>query len=145
MNPNKTGSFGAYWQNVAEYMTDRIKIPGEMGRIFETFIMVENPRAPTITVSGDSGSRVIKPGFLRPGNNDDRNNADWANTSGATNFVFDCVFAMGANALAYLGQGIQIPAFDLDTAAQTDGAATSQVQKGVAVIPVSRDVIETIN
>lgn len=171
MNPNKSGSLAAYWKEVAYYKDDnRMKLPGEFGRLFDYFVCVENWRAPTLTVGGSVGSYTLKPGFINPGNNDDRNNTAWSNTSGSVNYVFDVVMALGLNALAqfthdpqqsdmyehteygkiegrntYLGQGIQIPTFDLDAASRLDGSSTTQIQKGSAVIPVSRIPVATIN
>lgn len=169
MNPGNTGSLGAYWKDVASYSGDVMTIPGEFGRLFDKFICVENFRAPTLTLSGAVGSYTLKPGFINPGNNDDRNNSAWSNTSGAENYVFDMVYCLGENALAeftkdqlttdmyehteygkiegrnaYLGQGIQIPAFDLDAASRLDGSSTTQVQKGSACIPVSRNPVGAI-
>jgi len=171
MNPNKAGSIAAYWQNVGEYKDkDRMIIPGEFGRLFDYFVCIENWRAPTLTTGGSVGSYTIKPGWVNPGNNDDRNNNAWSNTSGSQNYVFDVVQALGENALAeythdplmsnllenteygkiegraaYLGQGIQIPAFDKDAASRLDGSSTTQIQKGSAIIPVSRTPIATIS
>lgn len=169
-NPNNTGSLAAYWQNVADYIDkDRMKIPGEIGRLFDCLVVVVDPRSPTLTVDGDVGSYTLQPGFVQPGNNDDRNNQAWSNTSGATNYVFDMCTVMGANCLAkfthdplvtnlaesteygqiqgrgaYLGEGLQIPAFDKDAAGQLDGASTTQIQRGSCLVPMSRRAIASI-
>ena len=45
---------------------------------------------------------------------------------------------------AYLGEGLQIPAFDKDAAGQVDGADPSQIQRGSMLVPVSRTPIATI-
>lgn len=158
-NPNNTGSLGAYWQNVKDYITeDRMRLPGEIGRLLNSWVVVKDPRCPTLTVSGSAGSYVLTPGYIRPGNNDDRNNAAWSNTSGATNYAFDICTLMGANALgrytkdglvmdlietteykkregrgSYKGCGIMLPEYDKGTP-----TSTTQIQRGSLVIPVSR-------
>jgi len=170
-NPNKTGALGEHMQAVTEYRDPkRQTIMGEIGRVFENLVFVLNYRAPTIEVSGAAGSYSIVPGFLWPGNNDDRNNAAWSATSGSQNYVFEINYAIGANAVAeylrdplktklpetteygqikgegaYLGQGLQIPAFDKDAAGQGDGSSTTQIQRGSCIIPTSRVPIVSIS
>jgi len=164
-NPSNTGSIAAYWQNVKDYITeDRMKLPGEIGRIFDSWVVVKDPRAATLTVGGSSGSYTLTPGYIRPGNNDDRNKSVWANTSGATNYVFDVCMVLGANAYgiytrdelmmdlfetteyrkregrgSYLGEGIQLVPYDNGTT-----SATSQIQRGSCMVPVPRNAVGTI-
>jgi hypothetical protein len=170
MNPNNTGSLGAYWQAVAAYANGRPALTGEIGRLYESFMVVVDHRAPTLVVGGSSGSYTLKPGYLNPGNNDDRNNSAWSVTSGSTNYAFDMCIALGANALAeyivdplttnlfettnygqtkgqaaYVGSGLQTVRYDKDAASQSDGASTTQIQRGSALIPVSRANIATIS
>jgi len=161
VNPNNSGSLAEHFQKVSEYKDpDRIKIVGEIGRLYENFLLVKDMRAPTITISGGVGTYSIQPGYLYPGNYDGRNNSGWSNTSGSTNYVHDIGGIYGANALAeymvdpmvtdlaestnygqdqgraaYVGCGIQIPRFDLDSADQT---ATSQIQRNCAWVPFGR-------
>lgn len=163
LNPNNTGSLGEYFKSVAEYKSpDRPAIPFEFGRL-GSLVLIENMRSPTLTIGGSEGSYTLTFGFLLPGNNDDRNNAAWANTSGSTNYVHDLVIGLGANALleylmdplntrlketteyeqivgraAYLGEGIQIPFWDLDTGSQDDGANKTLVYKGSWITPIGR-------
>jgi hypothetical protein len=163
LNPNNAGSLGEYFKSVAEYKDPtRATIPFEYGRL-GSLVLIENMRSPTLTIGGSAGSYTLTFGFVLPGNNDDRNNAAWANTSGATNYVHDLVIGLGANALleylmdpmntrlketteyeqivgraAYLGEGIQIPFWDLDSGSQTDGANKSLVYKGSWLTPVGR-------
>jgi hypothetical protein len=164
-NPNNSGSLAEYWENVADYKGERMLIPGEIGRIFDQFIVIKDPRAPTMVVGGSDGSYTLQIGYVQPGNNDDRNNSAWANTSGNTNYVFDLAAIMGANAIgkftydemvsnlsedteygqiqgraAYKGEGIQLPTFDKDTP-----TASTQIQRGSCIVPVSRRAIGTIN
>ena len=161
LNNANTGSLGSYFQAVAFYKSnERDIIPGEFGRVMDCFLLIEDHRSVTLTVSGSSGSYVLTPGYVQPGNNDDRNNAAWSNASGSTNYVHDVMIVMGANALAkytrdelqtgltqmteyqkikgvnaYKGEGVQIPFFDLDAASQTD---TSRVYRGSLCVPVGR-------
>jgi hypothetical protein len=164
-NPNNSGSFGAYLQNIMAYKdVSRDKIPGECGR-FGNMVFVEDYRAPTLTIGGSTGSYTLKVGLMRPGNNDDRNLSAWSNTSGSTNYVHDMVIVLGANAIAeylvdpmqtglkaeteygqiqgrglYLGEGIQLPYWDKDTAGMVDGALGTRtlIYKGSAVMPIGR-------
>lgn len=166
MNPNNAGSPGEAFQKYEAYKTsDRVRLPNEFGRICENLILVTNHRAPTITVGGDEGSYTLNFGFVCPGENDDRNHGGWSNTSGSTNFVFDTVIVLGANALAdylkdpletklfehteygkiegrgsYKGEGRQIPLWDKDATARVDGdiGTRSLIYRGSAIIPVSR-------
>lgn len=171
VNPNNTGSLGEYWENVSGYMDpkQRMIIPGEIGRLFETFVVVEDPRCPTLTVGGSQGSYTLTPGYIQPGNNDDRNKTAWSATSGSANYVFDMCCILGANALGkytrddlktnlaesteygqvqgrgtYKGEGVQLVAYDKDTAGQDDGANTTQIQRGACLVPVSRRPIATL-
>jgi hypothetical protein len=170
MNPNNTGSPAANIANIMEYKDPkRMTIPGEFGRLFDNLLLVTNPRAPTLTLTGTNGYWAIKPGYMWPGNNDDRNLSKWAVATTAQNFAFDICYALGANALAkytrddmrtnlsesteygfiqglaaYIGEGIQAPSWDQGT--PTDGAigTRTKVQTGSAVIPVSRAPIGTV-
>lgn len=164
-NPNNSGSLAEYWKSVGDYVDKkRMIIPGESGRLFTNFLIVVDPRCPTLTVGGDVGSYTLQPGYIQPGNNDDRNNSAWSNTSGATNYVFDMVTVLGKNALAiyrkdklrtnlaemteyeqiqgrgaYKGEGIQLCTFDKGTP-----TASTQIQRGSLEIPVSRAAIGAI-
>jgi len=162
-NPNNTGSLAKYFMDIAAYKKgeERDLLPGEWGRIFEQFVLIVDARTPTLTVGGTAGSYTIVPGYIWPGNNDDRNNAAWSAASGATNYVFSACSILGANAVmkytrdnmrgglvetteydqikgisTYMGEGIMIPAFDKHT--QTD---TSRVYRGSCLVPVSHATI----
>jgi len=171
VNPNNSGSLGEHFQAVSEYKDPkRATLIGEIGRVYEHFVLIKNLRNPTVTIGGSAGSYTIRPNYVLPGNNDDRNSSDWSNTSGSTNYAFDIAQIVGANALAeylvdpmvtgltetnnygqdqgraaYLGAGIQIPRFDKDQAGQLDGASATAVQKGSAIVPFSRAPIATIS
>jgi hypothetical protein len=170
VNPNNSGSFGSDFQPMSDYKDpDRIKLIGEIGRLYTNFLLVEDHRAPTITLGGSNGSWTLRPNYCLPGNNDDRNNGSWSNVSGATNYVYDIGSIHGANSLCeyladqlrtdlmestnygqdqgrggYLGCGVQIPVFDKDAAGQLDGASTTQIQRNCIWIPFSRAPIATI-
>lgn len=161
MNPKNTGSLAEYTLNVADYKDPkRHTITGEMGRAYDVFLMVHDPRTPTLKVAGSSGSYTLTPGFVQPGGNDDRNLSAWSNTSGATNYVFDVSMLLGANALVryrrddlkagltesteygqimgkstYKGEGVQLCRYDKDAASQT---ASTQIYRGSALVPISR-------
>jgi len=164
LNPNKSGSLGEYFKSVADYKDPkRATIPGEVGRVCENLVIVADARYTTLTVGGSAGSYTLKPGFLNPGDNDDRNKTAWSNTSGSTNYVFDMCIGLGANAVAellvdplttdlkestnygqiqgrgaYLGEGIQLPFWDKDAAGQLDGASKTLVYRGSFLVPVGR-------
>jgi hypothetical protein len=168
LNKNNTGSLGELITNKAAYQQNRgsLVIPNELGRLVDQgVLLVENMRGPTLTVGGSEGAYTLTPGFMMPGDNDDRNNADWSNTSGSTNYVFDVVEVLGAEALfhlkvdemntklsesevfgqneakgAYIGDGIQIAMFDKDAASRTGGAEGTRtgIYRGSALIPVGR-------
>lgn len=164
LNKNNAGSPGEAFAEMNAYKAqDRVSLPDEFGRMCGNLILVENHRAPTITVGGDEGSYTLNFGFLCPGDNDDRNNGAWSNTSGSTNFVFDTVICLAANAVAqylrdplttklyehteygqiegrgsYKGEGLQIPMWDKDATARVDGASRTLVYRGSAIIPISR-------
>lgn len=165
-NPSVSGSLGSLYTSVAQYKgdIDRDLIPGEFGRIGDHFLLVRDWRTPTITVGGFGGAYTLALGYVRPSNNDDRNNAKWVNTSGATNYVFEANTILGANALAryirdemktglselqeygrikgsgtYKGEGIQLPIFNIDTP-----TATSHIYRGSCVVPHSIAPIDTV-
>jgi len=170
MNPNNSGSPADNIADIMEYKDPkRMTIPGEFGRLFDTFLCVTNHRAPTIVVGGSDGAYTITPGYVWPTNNDDRNTAAWSNSSGATNYAFDINYFVCSMALAkytrdalrtnltesteygfiqglasYWGEGIQIPFFDLDTPTDTTTSTDSQVQHGSCVFPTSRAPIGTV-
>lgn len=159
LNPSNSGSIGENFQKVLNYKgSDRDTIPGEVGRILDCFLIIEDERGATLTMSGTTGSYSFTPGYLLPGNNEDRNQSAWSNTSGSTNYVHDVMLVLGRNALAkytrdplqmglvdttqyqrikgsnaYKGEGWQIPFFDIDT--PTD---SSRVYKGSLCVPIGR-------
>ena len=164
LDPTITTSLGAYWENVGQYIDkDREILPGEIGCLCGNIVVIEDYRLPTLTVGGSSGAYTLTPGFLWPGNNDERNQSNWSNTSGSTNYVFDMCMLLGENAIAeytadplvtnlkeqteytkrqgrgaYLGQGIQIPFWDLDAASQLDGSSKTLIYRSSIMIPVGR-------
>lgn len=169
LNPNNSGSLGEYMKSVADYKDPaRPMIPYEFGRIGQ-FLFVENMRAPTLTIGGSAGSYTLKFGFVCPGNNDDRNNSAWSNTSGSTNYVHDLVIGLGANAVleylmdplntklresteyeqivgraAYLGEGLQLPFWDKDSGSQADGASKTLIYRGSFIMPIGRTSRTTV-
>ncbi len=168
LNPNNSGSLGTLITNKQAYQTNRgdLVIPNELGRLIDNgLLLVEDMRGSTLTVGGSEGAYTLTPGFMQPGNNDDRNNADWANTSGDTNYVFDMCHIYGSEALmhlkvdtmntklrettqfeqieekgAYIGDGIQQVIFDKDQASRVGGDSSSRtgIYRGSAAIPIGR-------
>jgi hypothetical protein len=158
-NPGNTGSLGAWWQNVKQYKDEkRMTLPGEVGRLCETFLVIKDRRCPTLTLGTSGGARTLQPGFIYPGNHDGRNNSAWSNSSGATNYVFDMTTIIGKDALcqytrddlnmdlyetteyekirgrgSYKGCGIVAPIYDNGTT-----SATSGISRGHCQVPVSR-------
>lgn len=165
VNPANANTWGAYIKGVSTYKDpNRMPIPGEIGRIFETILLVANDRAPVLKVSGTEGSYTIQLSYVLPGNNDARNMSAWSATSGSTNYVFDIAMAWGADAiirysvdelkmdytdeteyqkilgrLGYKGEGIQLARWDVD-----NGPTTSQYQNTSCVIPIARHAINTV-
>jgi hypothetical protein len=168
LNKDNSGSVGTLITNKAAYQQNRgdLIIPNELGRLIDqNVLLVEDMRGSTLTVGGAEGAYTLTPGFMRPGNNDDRNMADWSNTSGDTNFVFDLCHVLGAEALfhmkvdstntklsettqygqieakgAYMGDGIQQGIFDKDSASRVGGNSSTRtgIYRGSAIIPVGR-------
>jgi len=164
LNPNVSGSLGAYWKDVAQYKGEikRPVINYEVGK-FGRLLLLRDPRYMTVTVGGSAGAYTLVPGFMQPGGNDDRNKSAWSNESGATNFSYDLITALGENAvaemikdplipdlrdqteygmrqgrMAYLGSGMQQPWWDKDSGSQLDGASKTLEYTGSAMIPVAR-------
>lgn len=165
LNPNKTGSLAKLWTNVRDYDQEQIKLPGEFGMIAGCIRMIEDPRCATLTVGGNGTTYTLTPGYIRPGNNDDRNNSAWGATSGMTNYVWDISTILGLNALglfrkddlktgliqstefgkregraAYKGEGLQLPMFNTGTV-----SAANSIYRGSCVVPISRDPIQTLS
>jgi hypothetical protein len=166
MNPKNTGSIASYVRKPDVYQTkDRECLPGEVGRIFDKLLLIADERYTTINVSGSDGSWVVTPGFQYPGGDvgDHRNKDEWSNTSGSENYSFDNIIAVGANAIgeylvdplnsnlsefydykkikgmgSYLGSGMQLVSWDVDSASRTDGANTTLIHRSSFVVPVGR-------
>ena len=164
MNYSNTGSITSILHKPDVYMTkDRECLPGEVGRIKDKLLLIKDPRYTTLTVSGSNGSYAVTPGYMYPGNYDMRNKTAWSNSSGATNYSFDNIIGLGGNALAeylvdplntdlseyynykqikglgsYLGSGMQIPMWDLDSANQNDGTSETLIHRGSFIVPVGR-------
>jgi len=165
-NPKESGSMGDVWQATAALSKEEQSIPGMLGR-YRSLWFVEDDRAPTLTVSGSAGSYTLQPGFVQPGNNDDRNLNPWSNVSGSVNYVWEVGFVLGASALAewivdklayaqesteygkFLGKGsyssggIQLCRFDKDTPDDADdsggtAAGKTIIQRGSCMVLISR-------
>jgi hypothetical protein len=140
--------------------------PGLMGQIKEVFVFLDN-RGPTWTLTGTTGSYAIQPGWVNPGNNDDRNSSDWSVVFGSQNLVFDVGWMVCAGGLCervvtsekdlneiqsygfrkgrgnYAQRGIQTMKWDCDTPddANNSGATAlgkTLLQRNVALFITSR-------
>jgi hypothetical protein len=166
VNPSISGSLGEAWASFANLSLEEQTIPGMLGRVRNMWI-VEDERAPTLTVGGSTGTYTLTPGFVQPGNNDDRNLNPWSANSGSLNYVFDVGFVLGAGALAewvvndlqyakesteygkfqgkgsWLCGGIQLVRFDVDTPddvfnSAATGAGKTLIQRGSCMVLMSR-------
>lgn len=172
-NPKVSGSMGDVWMTASGLSQEEQSIPGILGR-YRSLWFVEDERFPTLTVSGSEGTYTLKPGFVQPGNNDDRNLSPWSATSGSLNYVFNVGFVLGAGALAewivsdvqyakesteygkFLGKGsymlggIQLARFDKDTPddaanSAATGAGKTIIQRGSCMVLISRKPVVTIS
>lgn len=171
-NPNESGSMGSIWKDTASLSAAEQSVPGMLGR-YRSLWFIEDERAPTLTVSGSSGSYTLRPGFVQPGNNDDRNATAWSNTSGSLNYVFEVGFVIGAGAIAewivnplayakesteygkllgkgsYTCGGIQLGRFDKDTPDDANNSAATAagktiIQRSCCMVLISRKPIVSI-
>jgi hypothetical protein len=165
-NPKRSGSLGEAWASFTNLTAEEQSIPGIAGRVRSLWI-VEDERAPTLTVGGSTGTYTLTPGFVQPGDNDDRNLNPWSNTSGSTNYVFEVGFVIGKGALAewvvndlqyakesteygkFLGKGswmcggIQLARFEKDTPDDANNSASTGqgktiIQRGSCMVLISR-------
>jgi hypothetical protein len=165
-NPKRAGGMGELWLNYASLSTEEQSYPGMLGRYKNLWFVIDE-RSPTLTVSGSTGSYTLQPGFVNPGNNDDRNINPWSATSGSLNYVFDVGFVYGEGGLAewivnplayaqeateygqllgkgsYMCGGIQTARFNVDTPDDAfnsagTGAGNQIIQRGVCMVLISR-------
>lgn len=167
-NPNRSGSFGAYYKDITQLSKEEMEFGGILGKFRNLWFKVDS-RGPTLTVSGSAGSYTLKPGFVNPGNNDDRNMTPWSATSGSLNYVFDVGYVYGAGSLfesimvpAQYGNkesteylqivgeamyeigGIQTVRYDVDTPTDDTGAGKTLIQKSLVMVLMSRIAGTTI-
>jgi hypothetical protein len=172
MNPIQAGSMGSLWTSVSNLSKEEASYPGMLGR-YDCLYFVVDDRAPTLTVTGASGSYAIQPGFAQPGNNDDRNLLPWSNASGTENYVFDMNYVLGSEGIAewivdsetmvdeyanykqdlgkglYTCGGIQLATFDKDTPDDANNSASTGlgktgIHRGTCLVLSSRRSIATI-
>lgn len=161
-NPNRSGSFGSYYKDVTSLTKEEMEFGGIIGKYKNLWFKIDS-RGPTLTVSGSSGSYTLKPGFVNPGNNDDRNMSPWSETSGSINYPFNVGFVYGAGALfesimvppqygnkesteylqivgeaMYEIGGIQTVRYDVDTPTDDTGTGKSLIQKQLVMVLTSR-------
>jgi hypothetical protein len=158
----RTNSPGALWVTTHTSLTaEEMAYPGMMFK-YKSLWVIEDERGPTLTVSGAEGTYTLQPGFMNPGNNDDRNQDAWGSVSGTLNYVFDVCFVYGAGALAewiiydpkyatestefgqflekgsYMLGGIQLVRYDQDTPTDSTTTGKSMIQKNCAMVLCSR-------
>jgi hypothetical protein len=164
MNPRNQYGIGEHLEKTTQYKDPkRAILPGEVGRLFDNLLLVKDPRYCTIKITGSAGSYSITPGFLYPGNWDQRNKAAWSNTSGSTNYSFDVILGLAAGAIAeylvdplvtnlvesydynrikgqgtYIGSGMELPFWDKDAVSQGDGASKTLIYRGSFIVPIGR-------
>ena len=168
-DPTLTGSVGNVLMQAGDLTDGQRNIPNVLGR-YGRFVFVEDSRAATLTIGGSNGSWTLKPGFVQPGGNDDRNMSPWTGSSGGANYVFEAGCILGAGGLAewvvkdiqyaketteylqnqgkagfFLG-GIQLALFDKDTPDTTavSPAARTIVNQGSCLTLFSRRAISTL-
>ena len=167
-NPSRTGSIGDLFSKGGGLNEKELSIPGILGR-YGCLYFVEDERAPTLTVGGTAGSYTLKPGYVQPGNYDDRNLNAWSASTSSPNYVFDVNYILGAGAIwewmvqdlkyakeqteytqlagkgSFILGGIGLSRYDVDS--PTDGAmgTRSLVNKGSCVVLTSRTPIATVS
>lgn len=70
-----SGSGGAWWTNYAALQTEGVNFTGMIGE-WDGIIVVEDSRAPTLTIGGSAEPYTLTAGYLWPANNDERDNDD---------------------------------------------------------------------
>lgn len=166
-NPNRSGTMGSLYKDITQLSKEEIEYGGILGSYKCLWFKVDS-RGPTLTVGGSSGSYTLRPGFVNPGNNDDRNLSPWSATSGSLNYVFDVGFVYGAGGLgeaiivppqyakesteygqivgkgSYQIGGIQTIRYDVDTPDDDTGNGKTLIQRSVAMVLMSRIAATTI-
>ncbi len=170
-SPNRTGSMGNLWTSVTQLSSEEQVFPGILGK-YKCLWFVEDSKAPTVTVTGSSGSYALQPGFHGIGNIDNRNLSPWSATSGSLNYVFNVGFVYGAGAIAewivydpqyakesteygqmvgkgsYMIGGIQTARYDKDTPDDANdsgvtGEGKTLIQRSICMVLTSRIPIAT--
>jgi hypothetical protein len=165
-DPAVTGSIASYMTRNMDLSQEEMSIPGMLGRVGNLWL-VEDERAPTLTLGGANGSWTLTPGFMQHGDNDDRNQLPWSATSGSVNYVYEVGYVLGAGALAewlvnpvsyakesteygknlgkgsWMCGGIQLCRFEKDSGGVVDGAVGTRtlVQKGSCMVIIPRKAI----
>jgi len=81
-NLENQGGLSAYWTTVARMPNeDRANFPELLGE-WINILLVEDERAPTLTLQGSSAPFTLSPGYVHPGNNDERDNSTGARDIG---------------------------------------------------------------
>jgi len=170
-SPTNTNSMGSLWRDTTALTSEEQSFPGMLGK-YKSLWFVMDPKSPTLTVSGSSGSYALQPGFVDIGDTDNRNNSPWGATSGSLNYVFNVGFVYGDGALAewivydpqyakesteyeqivgkasYMMGGIQTAEYDVDTPDdENDSGGTAAgktlIQKSICMVLTSRVSIAT--
>jgi hypothetical protein len=86
------------YQNTFVKADGKLSYPGLLG-MYKNLFLFRDSRGATLTLTGSEGSYALKPGWVNPGGNDDRNKSAWSVASGALNLVFDVAMVYGASGL----------------------------------------------
>ena len=148
-----TQNLGAFWQASNRTSEAAQKFPGVLGS-YKKLLIVEDVRMPTLqpwtSSDGGSGATSLSPGYVLPGNNDQRNRgqayvrdiaivhgkgAVWNWTAEPLHFVkqFDDYELEEGTGIATV-RGIGIPVFNGDSTSGDTGYGTGTVQNSSAIV-----------
>lgn len=157
------GEFGDYFKYATNLAVDgKFNYPGFIAS-YKNLFFFKDSRGPTLTLSGSEGSYTLQPGWVNPGDNDDRNMDAWSVTSGSQNLVFDVAPIYGAAGIcervrrpikyvnesqeygylqgrgSYGLRGIQTVRWDVGTP-----TASTMIQRSVALLISSRKEVASL-
>lgn len=75
------GSLGAWWSDYSRLNEEKLMFPGLLGE-WKNILLVEDERAPTLTLAGSAGNYSLTANYMRYGNNDERDTSATARQVG---------------------------------------------------------------
>lgn len=78
---SRNDSLAAYWTDVSRMPDKKANFPDLLGK-WDKIYLVEDERAPTLTLSGSAAPFTLTPGYVHPGNNDQRDTSTGARDVG---------------------------------------------------------------